>query len=92
MRNPEFGRPARGVICRGIGDRNNSGLICYMPPGDQMMAAHHAGANKANAQRLVHGRSLPIIAGNQHARPIIVNNIATIDDWFGAKLPPNIKY
>jgi hypothetical protein len=56
-----------------------------------MVAAHHTGANKANAQRLVHGPSLPIIAGNQHA-PILLSIIPGYWRWIGADLPPNIKY
>jgi hypothetical protein len=68
LRNFELIRAPRGVLSGGIGDRNNFGLICYVGPGDQMMAAHHAGADKANAQRLVHGRSLPIVGGSQHVQ------------------------
>jgi hypothetical protein len=33
-----------------------------------MMAAHHAGADHTNAQRLVHVRSARIISRSQHAR------------------------
>jgi hypothetical protein len=41
-----------------------------------MMTAHHAGADQANAQWLVHGDTVPIMAGSQPRTCIIVNNIA----------------
>jgi hypothetical protein len=55
------------------------------------VAAHHAGADKANAQRLVHGRSRPIITRNQHAQ-VLLSIISDNSSRIGAILPPNIKY
>ena len=71
LRDPELGRAPRGVFGGGIGDRHDAGLIWYSRPGDQMVAAHHAGADQANAQRLVHGRAFPVMAGNQHALALL---------------------
>jgi hypothetical protein len=36
-----------------------------------MMTAHHAGADQPNAQRLVHERAVPVMAGNQHALALL---------------------
>jgi hypothetical protein len=59
----------------GIGDRDDLCAIRYRGPGDQMMATHHAGADQANAQGLVHwncpARSSPVIAENHHALALL---------------------
>jgi len=56
-----------------------------------MVAAHHAGADKANAQRLVHGRPLPIISGKQHAWALL-SIMPGYLCLIGAYLLSNIKY
>jgi hypothetical protein len=35
------------------------------------MTAHHAGADQADAQWLVHGHTVPIMAGSQHALALL---------------------
>ena len=49
FRNPELIRAPRGVFAGWIGDRNHARPVGDIGPRDQMMAAHHAGADQANA-------------------------------------------
>ena len=67
LRNRKFIRAPGGILAGGIGDRDHARPIWDVGPRDEVMAAHHAGADQANAGGLAHGRSGRVMPSSQHA-------------------------
>ncbi len=61
-RDLELARAPRGIFAGGVGHRHDASAVWYAGPGDEMVTAHHAGADQADAQWLVHGYAVPDIA------------------------------